>query len=575
MSLGQWDFFHTLKVSAKAINKVADNSICGFNDFVPIIYGKQLIIPKIIAIGKNGNNLVLCGVIGLGEINSYVTDYLNNDTVPSGVTITHYVGTTTQTVDSTLASAISGYADDLVVTINGTEYGIAYCVYEITPTAIHGWPRFSHIVEGRKDIYDPRTSTTAYSRNPALQLANFAASSDYGAGKTMDWSGSIAAFNWCDDRDMIGAVSFGGAGLNDLTTSGTFSGTAEDNFKIEIDGVVTGSISSITDYSATVADTVKVTSAAHGRSTGQSVKQSGTTNYNGTYSVTVIDVDNYYISASYAIDETTGTWELSPNTFKWSADGGTTWTATGVGITGVAQTLADGVTVTFAALTGHTVDSYWTFVAGQARKEGNLLLDAPASCESWLEVMKQYAGCFIRESGGTVTLVPDKPVTVFSSLGSSGILEGSIQFSESEKSKIPNAVDIVYTDTSAVPWRTNTASVETTAVAAGTEQILKTVLRLPGIQNYAQAVRDATERLQWYQLCNLKIICVCFDEAIDYVEGDGIAITHPIGFSALNCQVTKISSTATGRWRIEMQKYINVFDNSLPAAVVLPNYIED
>jgi len=53
----------------------------------------------------------------------------------------------------------------------------------------------------------------------------------------------------------------------------------------------------------------------------------------------------------------------SPDTFKWSSDGGSTWNATGVAITGSAQELNNGVTVTFAATTGHTVGDVWSFTA--------------------------------------------------------------------------------------------------------------------------------------------------------------------------------------------------------------------
>jgi len=47
----------------------------------------------------------------------------------------------------------------------------------------------------------------------------------------------------------------------------------------------------------------------------------------------------------------------SPNTFKWRKNSGS-WT-TGVAITGAAQALADGVTATFDALTGHTLTDTW------------------------------------------------------------------------------------------------------------------------------------------------------------------------------------------------------------------------
>ena len=49
------------------------------------------------------------------------------------------------------------------------------------------------------------------------------------------------------------------------------------------------------------------------------------------------------------------------DTFEWSDDGGTTWDATDVDITGAAQTLNNGVTVTFGATTGHDLDDYWVF----------------------------------------------------------------------------------------------------------------------------------------------------------------------------------------------------------------------
>lgn len=50
----------------------------------------------------------------------------------------------------------------------------------------------------------------------------------------------------------------------------------------------------------------------------------------------------------------------APDKFDWSVDGGTTWAATAVPITGSAQSLATtGVTVTFAATTGHTLNDYW------------------------------------------------------------------------------------------------------------------------------------------------------------------------------------------------------------------------
>jgi hypothetical protein len=50
----------------------------------------------------------------------------------------------------------------------------------------------------------------------------------------------------------------------------------------------------------------------------------------------------------------------TPDTFSWSRDGSTTWIQTGVSITGSPQLLENGVWITFAATTGHTLADYWT-----------------------------------------------------------------------------------------------------------------------------------------------------------------------------------------------------------------------
>lgn len=90
-----------------------------------------------------------------------------------------------------------------------------------------------------------------------------------------------------------GPVFFTGTGLNDMAAGGTFTGTVNRNYRIEIDDAT-----------------------------------------------------------------------VTPNTFRWSQDGGTTWSASGVGITaGVAQAVgADGMTVTFTGDAGHTLVDRWDFI---------------------------------------------------------------------------------------------------------------------------------------------------------------------------------------------------------------------
>ncbi len=53
----------------------------------------------------------------------------------------------------------------------------------------------------------------------------------------------------------------------------------------------------------------------------------------------------------------------SPDTFEWGTGGSCSNGATGVGITGAAQNLSNGVQITFAAIDGHTIGDNWTFTA--------------------------------------------------------------------------------------------------------------------------------------------------------------------------------------------------------------------
>ena len=66
------------------------------------------------------------------------------------------------------------------------------------------------------------------------------------------------------------------------------------------------------------------------------------------------------------------------DTFKWNQDGGS-WT-TGVAMTGTAQTLADGVTVTFGATTGHTLNNEWTITCNDTYENNELLTVSGTEC---------------------------------------------------------------------------------------------------------------------------------------------------------------------------------------------------
>jgi hypothetical protein len=118
------------------------------------------------------------------------------------VQVTAHLGTTTQTADASLIGSTGGNW-----TTNHRLRGIAYLVVkliydkDIFPTGI---PNVSAVVRGRL-IYDPRSSTTAWSNNPALCVRDFLTTSPGFsiAGSAIDDSTVIAAANVCDASIQI------------------------------------------------------------------------------------------------------------------------------------------------------------------------------------------------------------------------------------------------------------------------------------------------------------------------------------------------------------------------------------
>jgi len=77
--------------------------------------------------------------------------------------------------------------------------------------------------------------------------------------------------------------------------------------------------------------------------------------------------------------------EGTPDTFKWSDDGGTTWDVETVAITGAAQTLNNEVTITFAATTGHTDTEYWEFTVARGREPWTMQWSKSTDPTDWTD----------------------------------------------------------------------------------------------------------------------------------------------------------------------------------------------
>ena len=192
-----------LRSAVKARTPVEYNFIAGQGAFVPVIYGKMRVNPIIFMIGSvtsgSASDLIFGAIWGWGEVNSITIKTWTGVDYPDAATLfTNYTGTTSQTVNSDLVQLNANWANDMVFTANGTDIGVAYSVFD--GTYILGNPIATPMaeIEGRK-VYDPRTTTTVYSDNPALCLADFLANPVFGAGRTVDWTSVEDAADACDE----------------------------------------------------------------------------------------------------------------------------------------------------------------------------------------------------------------------------------------------------------------------------------------------------------------------------------------------------------------------------------------
>ena len=110
-------------------------------------------------------------------------------------------------------------------------------------------------------------------------------------------------FTWYNDDNRIAILA-----QDTTTTSGERTKEKYDTF--QGDGS-SGSITAVANYVAGSHDNdILVTSADHGLITGDSITVAGTTDYNGTVTVTKVDKDTFYYEENYTSSQT-GTWSAT------------------------------------------------------------------------------------------------------------------------------------------------------------------------------------------------------------------------------------------------------------------------
>lgn len=168
-------------------------SVAGFGLRVPVMWGEDRVGGVYLAgpIVDSAGGLCLALGWSIGEpygiegVQSIMVDDVVVTHQGSGNAqryIIHYDGTQT-TVDEMLAARFTGFADKFE--------GIAYSAIRIPSRSTGGFPKVEALVRGRK-VLDPRTSTTGWSRNPALAIYDIVTNANWGMGRQIRGINAVA-----------------------------------------------------------------------------------------------------------------------------------------------------------------------------------------------------------------------------------------------------------------------------------------------------------------------------------------------------------------------------------------------
>jgi len=191
---------------------------------LPIVYGERRIGGVRIFTETSGTDnkfLYLCIALCEGEIES-ITDLNIDDQPLAGSKYEPYVtfevktGTDDQSASSILLEAPSWDSTDRL-------RGVAYLAVrlEFNQDVFSSLPTINALVKGKK-VFDPRTSTTGYSTNPALALRDYLTDPRYGKGLSSSLIDDVsfsAAADSCEEQ--VETVEGSGQFVNKFDINGT------------------------------------------------------------------------------------------------------------------------------------------------------------------------------------------------------------------------------------------------------------------------------------------------------------------------------------------------------------------
>lgn len=217
----------------------------------------------------------------------------------------------------------------------------------------------------------------------------------------------------------------------------------------------------------------------------------------------------------------------------------------------------DGLGLDVVATSVDTVaDDNDELVGGLKRRRIGLVIDSVAPTRQHIEALRAYAGCWVVDSGAGLKLVSDRPRAVDHTVTDADVIAGTFKLRQLGVADLPTVVHVTWTDTTTTPWSEKTATAYAAGVVEGLTPRRESTVPLLGIQTHAQAMREATERVNHFSLENIEAEWEAFDEALAYEKGDVASVTHSkTGLSAKQMRITDVRPIGPGRFRVAAREY--------------------
>lgn len=166
---------------------------------------------------------------------------------------------------------------------------------------------------------------------------------------------------------------------------------------------------------------------------------------------------------------------------------------------------------------------------GEPRRRLAWALEQVQPVTAVIEVLRTYAGCWVVPRGDVLRLVPDAPsAPVASYAHAAGQVAGWSDWTRRDTGDAPTVVEIEYSDTAQLPWRSRIARAQLPGAGSARPWRVSRVA-LPGITRHSQAHREAVERLNKLTLADLALALTVFDAGIAHEAGDVVEISLPFG----------------------------------------------